>query len=101
LCPPRRRLSFRTSSSLADEDGPALAVCYAEEFLINKNWEEFQPTLPGRADYVFGLHKFMRSSSLPHDEGLFLGLLPDLFLLLGLLYAPPSRPSGRTRRAAP
>ena len=45
----------------------------------------FEPKLVGRVDYVLGLHKFTRFSSLPHDEGLFVGLLPDLALLLALL----------------
>ena len=36
-------------------------------------------------DYTLGLHKYYGPSSLPRDEGLFVGLLPDLLLLLLLL----------------
>ncbi len=38
-----------------------------------------------RFDYILGIHKFSGSSSYPYNEGIFLGILGDLFLLFCLL----------------
>ena len=59
-------LTFRSSS--VDDLDPDIASC-KDEAVGLESWEEFQLNLPGRVDYVLGLHKYMRLSSLPHDEG--------------------------------
>jgi len=74
-------LSFRSSSISSSGGMEDLAVCYDENFAISRDWEEVQVILPDRVDYVLGLHKFMKASSLPHNEGLFLGVLPDLLYI--------------------
>ena len=48
--------------------------------------ELFIPSLPHRIDYVLGVHKYTRHSSLPHDVGLTVALLPDMVALLALLF---------------
>ena len=42
----------------------------------------FIPTLASRVDYTLGVHKFSGRSSLPQEQGLFRGMLPDLVALV-------------------
>ena len=38
-----------------------------------------------RIDYIIGIHKFSGPASYPFNEGILVGILPDLFMLFALL----------------
>ena len=58
------------------------ATCFDADAVQSASF--FRATLPQRVDYVVGLHKFTRHSSLA-NAGTLLGLLPDLCTLLLLI----------------
>jgi len=70
-------LTFR--ASVDDGQGGTLAFCN------NGDMGGGTGALPSREDYILGLHKYYGPSSLPRDVELFVGLLPDLLVLLLLL----------------
>ena len=72
-------LAFRSAAV----DTPDSEACYDPSAAVPT--AEFMATLPTRIDYQLGLHKYMQHSSLPHDEGLLAGLMPDLLVFLALL----------------
>ena len=51
--------------------------CNNEELLPNE--------LASRIDYIIGIHKFSGPASYPKNIGIFLGILPDIILLMALL----------------
>ena len=69
-------LTFR--ASVDDGQGGTLAFC-------NGDMGGGTVALPSRKDYILGLHKYDGPSSLQGNVGLFVGLLPDLLVLLLLL----------------
>lgn len=38
-----------------------------------------------RSDYIIGVHKYSGPASYPRDQGIFLGLLPDILVLISMI----------------
>lgn len=66
----------------SDPDLPGAGYCF--DATAADSSSSFKTTLPGRWDYVVGLHKYTRHSSLS-DEGTFWGVVFDLVTLVLLI----------------
>ena len=74
-------LSFITPQPDVDSN-TNVAVCVAPEVAT----AEFMDSIPTRIDRVIGLRKYTGHSSIPRDQGFWLGALPDIIVLLTLLF---------------
>jgi len=90
--------TYRTT---ADPAALSSAVSLARCVDPTASQASFQASLARRIDFIIGLHKFTRHSSLG-DVGTFAGLLPDLLTLIALIaHRQVCRPPGRSAASAP